>query len=376
MVPPCSEPIPVLGARHDQINEGRGHESFRWDNRKNFTIPSDRSYEGLLVEAQATSAGAAFDHFLPVAKRSAPDFISNPLLLSLIIILYSKTRDIPDERAKLYEACSQLMFDRWDSYRDIRPDLPEKHSLFPLLSFLARKVHTDPQLGGRFSKRELEKAVEDFFVAGFRGEGNVRARSVAAAFVAHLVERAWILREVGQEEFEFAHRTFQDYFFARDLDDRFDLQDLFVETMPRLADWFVPTQLALQMKTHLKREQSDKAARLLVQELQNGPRGDAISARFCASTIEFLQPSHAEMRELTCAIVRCLSKDTQEEALQSFARVRSSLREPVFLGMGEGLAAVAQADEVGDAPMASLRVQEGQMSFESPGVVVRSLYGS
>ena len=55
--------------------------------------------------------------FLADARRKAPELIRSPLLLTLIVIIYDKKSEIPDNRASLYSFCADLLFDQWDKYR-------------------------------------------------------------------------------------------------------------------------------------------------------------------------------------------------------------------------------------------------------------------
>jgi hypothetical protein len=223
-------------------------------------------HKALLVFAFKKSpkeATEAYPAFIEEGRRAASEFIGNPLLLSLIVVLYHQYREIPDERARLYDACARLLYDRWDGYRNIDPRLPEKHSLFPLLAHVAAEMYTNPELGSRLSRRELRRTVELFFTREFPKEGAGRARELAEAFVEHLTGRAWILREVGLDVFEFTHRTFMEYFFARYLDDAYDsIESLFATLLPKLDEWIIASHLAIQLKTREKRASSAKVVSL------------------------------------------------------------------------------------------------------------------
>ena len=45
---------------------------------------------------------------------------ANPLLLSLIVIVYEANLDLPDRRAELYKQCVDILLTKWDASRDIR----------------------------------------------------------------------------------------------------------------------------------------------------------------------------------------------------------------------------------------------------------------
>ncbi|HCJ36613.1 MAG TPA: hypothetical protein DHV65_20260, partial [Ktedonobacter sp.] len=45
---------------------------------------------------------------------------ANPLLLSLIVLVYEEQLDLPDRRAELYNRCVETLLTNWDTSRDIR----------------------------------------------------------------------------------------------------------------------------------------------------------------------------------------------------------------------------------------------------------------
>src|SRR5580704_13784281 len=77
------------------------------------------------------------------------------------------------------------------------------------------------------------------------------ARAASGRFVGHLIGRSWVLQERSAGIFEFTHRTFMEYYFARWLNDEYDgIQRLFdnVKDRIRAGEWTVPIHLAFQMK--------------------------------------------------------------------------------------------------------------------------------
>jgi hypothetical protein len=69
--------------------------------------------------------------------RGVPDLRANPLLLSLMCILYRGEGSLPRNRAEVYEQCANLLFHRWDARRHIHQDLRVGHLLQPALQHLA-----------------------------------------------------------------------------------------------------------------------------------------------------------------------------------------------------------------------------------------------
>ena len=66
-----------------------------------------------------------------------PDLRSNPLMLSLMCILYRGEGSLPRNRAEVYEQCANLLFHKWDARRRIYLNLRAGHLLEPTLRYLA-----------------------------------------------------------------------------------------------------------------------------------------------------------------------------------------------------------------------------------------------
>ncbi len=68
------------------------------------------------------------------------ELIKNPLLLSLIVILYSNLKTIPQSKYQIYESCTNTLVEKWDKTKkikiDIEPDLLKyKATIFSDLAF-------------------------------------------------------------------------------------------------------------------------------------------------------------------------------------------------------------------------------------------------
>ena len=77
-----------------------------------------RKWFALEKDARAGDAEA----FL-AESASVPDLRSNPLMLSLMCILYRGEGSLPRDRAGVYEQCANLLFRKWDERRRIHREL-------------------------------------------------------------------------------------------------------------------------------------------------------------------------------------------------------------------------------------------------------------
>ncbi|MCJ7997890.1 NACHT domain-containing protein [Rhizobium cremeum] len=241
--------------------------------------------------------------FLKAANEKAKELISNPLLLTLIIIVEHKRREIPDNRADLYSMCASLLFDRWDRLRDINPDLPERYRLNDLLIFLSHKLYEEEAYGGRIKRDELLKLTKDFFIKDYIDNKEGRASEASYKFVDHLTGRAWILHEVGENIFEFSHRTFMEYFYAKYIEAKNEnTSDIFTSVLPSilLGQRTVPAHLAFQMRSKDNRLASTKIARLMSEAIKQ--HGSNQLVEFSAQAARYLLPTADELDEWIGAI--------------------------------------------------------------------------
>ncbi|HWH59564.1 MAG TPA: NACHT domain-containing protein [Terriglobales bacterium] len=290
--------------------------------------------------------------FMAEAKKHADEFIHNPLLLSLIVWLYNSTQRIPDNRAEIYSECSQLLFERWDSLRELYADVPDAHRLFGLLAHLAEPMYLNPELQKGSSGVWLKQEIRAFFITDYSDNREARATYAANRFVEHLAGRAWVLREIGHDEFEFTHRTFLEYFFARQLiNSHLSLDELIDSLSPHIvkSEWNVPAHLAIQMWVKGKRKHAEHAVTRLVQlysSAKSGPERTAV-VDFIAQAIEYLQPPEVALEHICKIITLEISDDTRwKQAFQSLLQTPNEMRRAVLKGLASGFAALIERQSI------------------------------
>nr|WP_162179603.1 NACHT domain-containing protein [Thermogemmatispora carboxidivorans] len=134
---------------------------------------------------------------------------ANPLLLTLIVLLYEESGELPARRAALYRECVTLLLERWDRERNIRRMgspvhlRPDHHR--HLLYELAWHMHAR---GWRYAPRAaLEEWIAEFLPRLWQTGGPDLARQVLEA----LSDDSGLLREQGQDLYGFLHLTLQEY---------------------------------------------------------------------------------------------------------------------------------------------------------------------
>ena len=227
------------------------------------------------------------DIFLSDAHKKAKELIRSPLLLTLIVIIYNKKSEIPDNRAALYSFCADLLFERWDGYRDIAPELPERFRLFDLFKYLSSILYEREEYGGRINKDDLLREAREFFRRDYIDNKEGKSAEAAHHMVEHLTGRAWILHEVGEGIFEFTHRTFMEFFYAKHLETEFESTENLIEECLKyvvLGSRTVPAHLALQIRTKDKRTASSKVCDALKVALERD-RSSSELVHFCSESL-------------------------------------------------------------------------------------------
>lgn len=152
------------------------------------------------------------------------DLAGNPLLLTMMAVIY-KHQDLPEQRWKLYERCTEVLLEDWDIKRkslDHRTLLPlDIHIRAPQKAEILQRVSMYMLENGQAGRRELNAIAYPLLMrtlAEYLQEKYKKtpgdAEAIAKDILNHLRERTYILAEIGEGIFGFVHRTFMEYFAA------------------------------------------------------------------------------------------------------------------------------------------------------------------
>jgi NACHT domain-containing protein len=233
------------------------------------------------------------------------DLRSNPLLLSLMCILYRGAGSLPRDRAGVYEQCADLLFRRWDARRRIHQELRAGHLIEPALRHLAgwllfARDSTQPTV----TERELLDATTGFLHdRGFEAEDE--ARAAAREFVEFCHGRMWVFSDAGttvtgERLYGFTHRTFLEYFAAAQLAYSSDSPEkLATVLLPLIAggESWVVAELAVQTKDRTSNGGAPRIYAALLADRSGWPTD--VLLRFLALCLRSVDPSPPHIRELT-----------------------------------------------------------------------------
>ena len=162
------------------------------------------------------------------------ELAANPLLLTMMVIL-NRTQDLPRDRGRLYERCAELLLKNWDlekfpELRDKKEARDIKDKLGPdqkmrILEQVAEAMQEERTglAGNQIAQGRLEQIVEQELIR----LGVAQPWSVAENLIWMLRERNFMLAYLGDRQYGFIHRTFLEYFCARDLKYRLEKTSAF-----------------------------------------------------------------------------------------------------------------------------------------------------
>ena len=227
-----------------------------------------------------------------------PDLRSNPLMLALICNIYKGENYIPRNRPEVYEKCATMLFDRWDKSRGIKPNLPFEAHLPYAMKYLAHWLYTvDPLIHGVRDSQIVVKATE--YLHEWLYKDKAVAAQAAREFVEFCKGRAWVFVDVGStadghDLYQFAHRTFLEYFTAAHLVRTIETPgQLYANLGSRIAkrEWDVVAQLSFQLLNDRLQGAGDKLLmRLLTESKRSRPERAGNLLSFAGRSLEYLVP--------------------------------------------------------------------------------------
>jgi NACHT domain-containing protein len=207
-------------------------------------------------------------------KESAAvtDLRANPLMLSLMCIIYRGQNWIPRNRPEMYEHCAKLLFEKWDSSRQIYVELKAAAYVDTAIKQLAFWMFTEPGAGNGVTEGSLVREATKFLQPAFSSE--IEAEQASRQFVEFCRGRGWVLTDVGttadgETLFAFMHRTFMEYFAAYELTRQHDGPEKVAKAIiARIAaaEWEMVAELTVQISNKHSREGAPRILQALLRD--------------------------------------------------------------------------------------------------------------
>ncbi|MFG3816945.1 NACHT domain-containing protein [Limnothrix redekei] len=162
------------------------------------------------------------ERFLDRLKNERPilELASNPLLLTLLCLVFGESGDFPVNRAKLYEEGVDLLLKKWDGKRNIQRDQVYKNlSINRKEDLLSQLALATFQEGAYFFD---QRVAEDQIMAYIHNLPDAKddpeaLRLDSEAILRSIVAQHGLLTERARGVYSFSHLTFHEYFAAREI---------------------------------------------------------------------------------------------------------------------------------------------------------------
>ncbi|MEM9149565.1 MAG: NACHT domain-containing NTPase [Cyanobacteria bacterium P01_F01_bin.3] len=197
---------------------------------------------------------------------------TNPLLLTLLCLIFEEKGKFQNSRSELYEEGIELLLEKWDGSRDIERD-PVYKKLSPkrkkeLLSQIAFINFKENQYF--FKLKTLEHPITDYIQTLPEVTNDSEVLLISSRKILRSIEaQHGLLVERSRNIYSFSQLTFQEYFTARYIVDNFpDVQQYLVEniTEKRWREVFLLTAEMLNKADELLLSMKSQVDSLLIED--------------------------------------------------------------------------------------------------------------
>lgn len=151
-------------------------------------------------------------------NRSVYRLAQNPLLITIIALIYYQGSKLPEKRVALYEVATSTLLNNWVKLRANQKNNIDREILIELLSLIAFHIH-EHYSSGLIPERELTQMLTNEYSKIYPYMPQKELKQDVNDIISFLREDAGFLFEKGFAEngealFGFVHLTFQEYFAA------------------------------------------------------------------------------------------------------------------------------------------------------------------
>ena len=138
---------------------------------------------------------------------------TNPLLLTILVLMKRQGITLPERRVELYEQYIQILLRQWNLARSLDRPLSSKIDtieLFRVLAPVALWMHQTVSGIGLVERREIQRKLTEIY----RQRGLPEPEQAASQFLQDVQVQVGLLAERGPGLYGFLHLTFQEYLAA------------------------------------------------------------------------------------------------------------------------------------------------------------------
>ncbi|MBW4565787.1 MAG: NACHT domain-containing NTPase [Mojavia pulchra JT2-VF2] len=171
------------------------------------------------------------EHFIQKLQQNQriKELATNPLLLTLLCLLFGESTDFPSNRAELYEEGVEVLLKKWDGTRSIERDLVYQKLSLKRKEDLLSKIALETFVDGNyfFKERLVEEYISDYIQNLPDAQTDPEALLLDSKAVLKSIEaQHGLLVERARGIYSFSHLTFHEFFTARNIDSQQTFQQL------------------------------------------------------------------------------------------------------------------------------------------------------
>jgi predicted NACHT family NTPase len=167
-------------------------------------------------------------------RKPVQELATNPLLLTLLCLIFGDGSDFPSNRSELYKEGLDVLLKKWDGKRNIERDqVYEKLSLKRKEDLLSRLAFDTFDRGEYFFKKSTAERYIADYIRNIPGASDDDLQLDSEAVLKSIMAQHGLLVERASGIFSFSHLTFHEYFAAKRIVDSSTAQ--VPETFQKLA---------------------------------------------------------------------------------------------------------------------------------------------
>lgn len=211
-----------------------------------------------------------------ISKKNliSKEIISNPLLLSLIVILYRNNLKLPESKLEIYQSCTKTLVDKWDHSKNLKIILTEaiykrKDTVFADLAYWQYKELSTKT--GKITYSRAKNTVARSLTEKLKDIDEYTNDIYAEQFLEYAQNRSLYFDN------NFTHKTFLEYFTAFWIFSNIEKKhkknerDKLIETYVTSSYWHIVLELLINL---IDKDQADNEIidDLVIHQLDKNPK--------------------------------------------------------------------------------------------------------